>query len=104
MRSGHRHLDRLACKARHGSKLVDESKVDRVRDRSTADSGWVKHVRVIAGDGLRLGLTLEGRNLLPKIVEHGVRRRVAIVPAPVHFTTSDDIDPGTLLFENGRLH
>ena len=37
------------------------------------------------------------------MVQHRVRRRVPVVPATVHLTARDHIDPSDLLFEDGSL-
>ena len=37
------------------------------------------------------------------MIQHRVRRRVSVVPTPMHLTARDHIDPSDLLFEDGSL-
>src|SRR5688500_12632381 len=76
MRSRHRELDWASGKGRHGPKFVDQPEIYVVDYGPTANRSRVENVRIVPGDGLRLGLTLEGRYFLPEMVQHRVGRRM----------------------------
>ena len=57
----------------------------------------------MARDQFGLSRPLKGRDLLPEVVGHCVRRRVAVMRAPMHLTAGDDIYPGDLLLKDGGL-
>ena len=63
----------------------------------------MKDVRVVRRDRLRLGAALEGRNLLPEVIQHRVRRRVPVVRAPMHLAAGHDVDRRQFLIEHRRL-
>jgi hypothetical protein len=46
---------------------------------------------------------LERWDLLPEMVQHGVRRRMPIVGAAMHLAAGDDVDAGELLVEHCGL-
>ncbi len=98
MRSGHRDFDRLARKARYHPEFVDQAEIGRVVDRRTANCGWMEDVRVVPADRFWPGDALERRYLLPKIVQHRIWRRMAIMGSPMHLAARDHIDAGGLLF------
>ena len=54
-------------------------------------------------DWLGLRLTSERGNFLPEVIQHGVRRGVAVVSSAVHFTPGDHIYPCNLLLQNRGL-
>jgi hypothetical protein len=59
----------------------------------------VKDIGVVLGNRLRPGGSLERRDLLPEEIQHGVRRRMAVVRTPMHFAARDHIDGGELLVQ-----
>ena len=103
MRAGHRDLHRLARKSRNRLEFVDKprSTVSIIGPRQIA-AGW-KTFGSCGRDGLWLGLALKRGNLLPEMVEHRVRRRVAVVGPPMHFAAGDHVDAGDLLLKDGCL-
>ena len=103
MRSGHRDLDRLAREGGHGLEFIDQSEVDGIENRPSADRGGMENIGVVAGDRLGLRLALKGRDLLPEMIEHRVRRRMPVVRAPMHFPAGDDVDAGDFLLEDRGL-
>jgi hypothetical protein len=103
MRPGHGDLHRFACKGRDGFEFVGEAQINIVRYRPSADRRRMEDVDVIAGDGLGASFALKRRNFVPEMIEHRVGRGVAIVPAPVHFASGDDIDAGDLLLKDCGL-
>ena len=101
--SGHRNLDRLLRKGGDRPEFISEAEVDIIEDSGTAGCRRVKDIGIVGRDRLGAGWALERRNLLPEVVQHRIRRRVAIVGAPVHFAAGDDVDAGDLLIEDCRL-
>src|SRR5687768_9456275 len=63
----------------------------------------MKDIRIVRRDRLRPRLSLERRNLVPEVVQHGIRRRMAIVAPPVHLTASDHVYTGDLLLNDRGL-
>src|SRR5690348_366448 len=103
MGSGHRDLDRLAGEARHHLELVHEAKVQALLYRTSADRRGMHHVRIVLRNRLRTRLALKGRNLLPEMIQHGVRRRVAVMPPTMHLAARDYVNSRVLLFEDRGL-
>ena len=103
MRPCHRDLYRAARKRRHGPEFGDETKVDCLGYGCPAGDGGMKHVRVVLTDRLGPGNALKSRDFLPEMVQHGIRRRMPIVSAPMHLAACDDVDPGDLLFQDCGL-
>jgi hypothetical protein len=104
MRPGHRHLDRLTGEFRHRFEFLDKAKIGGVADRSATGGCRMGDIRIVIGNRLRARHALERRNLLPKMVEHRVGRRMPVVRSPVHLAAGDDVDAGDLLFEDRGLH
>ena len=63
----------------------------------------MEDVRVVRGDWLRPRGALKGRDLLPEMVQHRVRRRVPVVRPPMHLAARDDVNSGDLLVEDRGL-
>jgi hypothetical protein len=99
----HCHLDRPAGEARDSFKLIHQTKIDLIRDGPSANGRWVKHVWIVPGDCLGLGLALERWDLFPKMIQHCIWRRVPVMPPAVQLSSRDYVDPGSLLFEDGGL-
>ena len=103
VRSGHGDLDRLVRQRRDGLEFVDQAQVDGVQDRTATGRGGMEDVGVVRRDRLGFRAALEGADLLPEVVQHGVGRRVAVVRAAVHLAAGHDVDAGQLLVEHGGL-
>src|ERR1700694_4977632 len=99
MRTRHGDLDRLSRKGGDCIELVNQPEVGIFRDAILASGGGVKNIGVMLRDRLRPRAALECWNLLPKMVEHCVRRRVAVVSAPMHFSSRDHVNSRKLLVE-----
>src|SRR5215210_5212600 len=63
----------------------------------------MEDVRVVGRDRLWPRAALKSRDLLPKVVQHGVRRRVTVVRPPMHLTACDDVNSGNFLVEDRGL-
>src|ERR1700730_4086027 len=59
MRTGHGDLDWLARERRRRLKLLYQSEIDRIRDRSPANRRRMKHVRIVLGNRFGTGLALK---------------------------------------------
>ena len=94
-----------------GLRATDETELNsstsprsiEFEDWTSANRRWMKYVRVVRGNRLRLCLTLKCGDLLPKMIQHGIRRRVPVVRPPVHLTAGDDVDAGDFLLQDRRL-
>ena len=97
MGSSHRHLDRLASEGGDGHELINQTEVDVIGYRATADRRRMRNIRIVLGYRLGFGFTLKGWNLLPEMVQHRIGRRVTVMAPAMHFPARDHIDPGDLL-------
>jgi len=66
-------------------------------------AGWVTFGLYFVID-LWSRLALKGEDLLPEVIQHGVRRRVPVMGSPMRLAASGYINSRRLLLENRRLH
>src|SRR5712671_1854144 len=103
MRARHGYLDGLARERRDGLEFVDKTEIDSLDYGTAADGRGVKNIRVMTGDRLRFRFALKRGYLLPEVVEHCIRRRVAVVRPAMQLAAADHINSGNFLFQNGGL-
>src|SRR6202008_4248915 len=60
-------------------------------------------IRIVLRYRLGPGLSLQAWNFIPEMIEHGVDRRVPIVPSAMHLASGDHVDAGDFLIEYGCL-
>jgi hypothetical protein len=66
-------------------------------DRTAANGSRMKNIRIVLADGLRPGDTLNRRNFLPEVVQHGIGERMPVMRSALHLATADDVDACNLL-------
>ena len=72
-------------------------------DAGSARGGRMEDVGIVFRDRFGPRVPLEGRNLLPEVIQHRVWRRVAVMGSPMHLATGDDIDSRKFLFQDRGL-